>query len=690
MNAFVEKFKEEVREYCERLEAGLLQLEHDPENHQAIDEIFRIMHTMKGSGGMFGFDLLSDVTHDLESLFDLFRSKKQSIDSEIISFTLNSIDGLHHLMVQEPADEHLRLAEKMKAETRQQIARLVPPELVSENEKSAINGFESASGLNQNTFYISFVPNEDIFSNGTNPLYLIDELNALGECNIQVSFDRLPDLSQIDPDKCYISWFLFIATAETVETLNDVFIFVGDNAAVEMFKVAPGNVIRNEAVLAAFLNAQSNNESWDPEGNDIQENENEKEAHLIPEDENDLVKLKEPASGTMHAPAFAKATVDSIRVDSAKIDQYMNLVSELITAQSRMELLTSKLGHSDLELISETFGKLSRQLRNNAFDMSLIPLQSVAVRFKRLIHDLSKSLGKEVSLVTEGLETELDKNIIEKLLEPLLHIVRNSLDHGIESKEERLANGKDPVGTISIKASTVGSCVLIEIRDDGAGLDAEKIRKKAIAKGVLDDQAKISDEEVLRLIFEPGFSTSELVTDVSGRGVGMDVVKKRVQEMRGSVELSTEIGSYTEIKIKLPLSLSIIDGLLTIVGESHYVIPSSVIKKIYIVRRELLKKGLSQVVELEGEQVPYINLHEAFDYAALPPEEQFVVAVSFDSQPFGLVVDEVVHEYQAVIKPLGKVLKGQDVFSGASILGTGQLALVIDANKLIQKYSQIQ
>lgn len=689
MNAFVEKFKEEVREYCERLEAGLLQLEHDPENHQAIDEIFRIMHTMKGSGGMFGFDLLSDVTHDLESLFDLFRSKKQSVDSEIISFTLNSIDGLHHLMVQEPADEHLRLAEKMKAETRQQIARLVPVNLVTENEKSAINGFESTSGLNQNTFYISFVPNEDIFSNGTNPLYLIDELNALGECNIQVSFDRLPDLSQIDPDKCYISWFLFIATAESAETLNDVFIFVGDNAAVEMVKVAPGNVIRNEAVLAAFLNAQASSESWDSEGGDIQENEND-ETYLIPEDENELANLKDTASGTMRAPAFTKATVDSIRVDSAKIDQYMNLVSELITAQSRMELLASKLGHSDLELISETFGKLSRQLRNNAFDMSLIPLQSVAVRFKRLIHDLSKSLGKEVVLVTEGLETELDKNIIEKLLEPLLHIIRNSLDHGIESKEERLSSGKDAVGTISIKASTVGSCVLIEIKDDGAGLDAEKIREKAIAKGILDDQAELSDEEVLQLIFEPGFSTSELVTDVSGRGVGMDVVKKRVEEMRGSVELSTQTGCYTEIKIKLPLSLSIIDGLLTNVGENYYVIPSSVIKKIYIVRRELLKKGFSQVVELESEQVPYINLHEEFAQAALPPEEQFVVVVSFENQQFGLVVDEVIREYQAVIKPLGKVLKGQDVFSGASILGTGQLALVIDANKLIQKYSQLQ
>ncbi len=685
MNSFAEKFKAEVGEYCERLESGLLLLEQDKENDQVIDEIFRIMHSMKGSGGMFGFDLISDVTHDLESLYDLFRNKKHKIDSEVITFTLNSIDGLHHLMVQKPEDEHLARAEELKLATRQQILRLTQEEITPENLKSPVRSSALEQVSNPVTYFISFIPDEDILANGTNPLYLIDELHALGECNIRVSFSQLPALSEINPEKCYLSWNLFIASTENVETLHDVFIFVTKHAQVTIEKVATFNVLQNEAVLSDFLNAKYKNEQWislEPEVQPAIKTE------IIDPDENEEagVLLKSVAEVSKNS-VFAQTTVDSIRVDSLKIDQYMNLVSELITAQSRLEMISTKIKNPDLEQISEAFEKLSRQLRDNAFYMSLIPLQSIAVRFKRLVHDLSKSLEKEVVLVTDGMETELDKNIIEKLIEPILHIIRNSLDHGIESKSARLAGQKDPVGTISIKASTIGSYVQIVIEDDGAGLDLNKIKEKAISKGIFPDLASMTQEEIFHLIFEPGFSTSELITDVSGRGVGMDVVKRRVQEMRGSIEISTEKNRFTRFTIKLPLSLSIIDGLLTSVGESYYVIPSSVIKKIYTIKRELLKTEFRQVVELEGIQFPYINLHQEFENGNHLPEEQFVVVVAFDNQSFGLVVDTVIREYQAVIKPLGRQLKGQDVFSGASILGTGQLALVIDTNKMIQKYS---
>lgn len=685
MKPFVDKFREEVREYLERLESGLLLLEQDPENYQVIDEIFRIMHSMKGSGGMFGFDLISDVTHDLESLYDLFRSKKQRIDPEIISYTLNSIDGLHNLMVQDPTDEHRSLAKKMKLDTQKQIARITLTDFKGQEELPSY-GHQTGSENHQSTYYISFIPNENIFSNGTNPLYLIDELHALGECNVQVSFDKLPDLAKIDTTKCYVSWYLFIATSENIDTLCDVFIFVADNAQIQIDKVSSGNVIQNENILADFLNARSNQEHWEPLESEFQEFE--KTDEILIQDENEEVGILLKSSDEIpKKPGLVQTTVDSIRVDSQKIDQYMNLVSELITAQSRLEVIASKMNSPELELVTETFEKLGRQLRDNAFDMSLIPLQSIAVRFKRLIHDLSKSLDKEVVLVTEGMETELDKNIIERLLEPILHIIRNSMDHGIEIRKERLGKQKAAAGTISIKASTVGSYVQIVIEDDGAGLDSVHIRKKAIAMGILSDQTKVTEEEIYQLIFEPGFSTSELVTDVSGRGIGMDVVRRRVQEMRGSIHLATEKNHFTRFTLKLPLSLSIIDGLLTKVGESYYVIPSSAINKIYTVKHELLKKEFRQVVELEGVQFPYLNMHEEFENGNHIPEEQYVVVVSFENQLFGLVVDSVVREYQAVIKPLGRLLKNQDVFSGASILGTGQLALVIDTNKMIQKYS---
>ena len=683
MNSFVDKFKDEVGEYFERLESGLLLLEHEPENHQVIDEIFRIMHSMKGSGGMFGFDLISEVTHDLESLYDLFRTKKHKVDSEVITFTLNSIDILKKLLVQEPDSEHRLMAEKLISETQQQIARITKIEFKPDYQKlTSGNAFEQPDS-SQITYYISFVPNEDILANGTNPIYLIDELNALGECKFQVNFDRLPSLSEIDPFKCYSSWTLFIATAENIETLRDVFIFVADNAVVQIEKVSAENVISNQKILSDFLNAKLNQEQWIPVEAPIQEIEKKTDEQELEE----VGVLQNTSAKATKNTIFEQTTLDSIRVDSQKIDQYMNLVSELITAHSRMELISSKLKLPELAQLTETFQKLTRQLRDNAFDMSLIPIQSVTVRFKRLIHDLSKSLDKEVVLVTAGMETELDKNIIEKLMEPLMHIIRNSMDHGIENKTVRLAKFKEEVGKISIKASVVGSYVKIEIEDDGAGLDLNRIREKALSSGILSDQEKITDNEIYQLIFEPGFSTSELLTDVSGRGVGMDVVRKRVEEMRGSIEISTEKDRFTRFTINLPLSLSIIDGLLTFVGESYFVIPSSVIRKIYTVRRELLKKEFRQVVELDGLQFPYINMHEEFESENHIPEEQFVVVVSFGNQLFGLVVDEVVREYQAVIKPLGRILKGQDVFSGASILGTGQLALVIDTNKMIQKYS---
>lgn len=686
MNSFVEKFKVEVGEYCERLESGLLQLEHNPENHQVIGDIFRMMHTMKGSGGMFGFDLLSEVTHDLESLFEIFRAKEKMVDPEVINFTLMAVDGLKKLMVENPDDEDRLLAARLKSETQQQIARFTLPD--AESAIADLFYTPNDGGIsesNQTTYYISFQPDEDILSNGTNPLYLIDELNALGECNIQVSSETLPSLEEVDPLKCYISWYLFIATSESIDTLHDVFIFVSNSAQVKIDKVANANVIHQETVLAAFLNAQINGESWQFDEVNTAMPEPSPKAVLLDEPEVSNVLLKLSPEHYKNS-AFDQTTVDSIRVNSVKIDHYMNLVSEFIIAQSRLEQISSRIANQELDQITETFGKLNRQLRDNAFDMSMIPLQSLVVRFKRLIHDLSNSLDKDVVLVTEGMETELDKNLIEKLIEPLLHIIRNSLDHGIESKSERKEKNKNEVGTISLRASTIGSYVQIEIEDDGAGLNTAKIREKAISKGLISGEETMLDRDIYELIFEPGFSTSELVTDVSGRGVGMDVVRRSIQNMRGTIELASEKDKFARFTIKLPLSLSITDGLLTLVGHNYYVIPSTVVQKLHIIATEGLTNEPGQKLELDGTLLPYLNLRKEFRCEGTIPREQYVVVVTYGASRFALIVDEVIREYQAVIKPLSRMFKNQDMFSGASILGSGQLALVIDTNKMIQKY----
>lgn len=682
MNSFSEKFRIEVGEFCERLESGLLQLEQNTDNQQIIAEIFRIMHTMKGSGGMFGFDLISDVTHDLESLFEIFRSGKKAVDSEVISFTLRSVDKIKELLVEDPGKEHYDIANALKAETQQQIARFSEELVEKKDGKVDKADAKTVTDKNATTYFISFIPDENVLKDGTNPLYLIDELNVLGECNIQVSLDRLPELREIDPTKCYVNWYLFIATTESVDTLKEVFLFVASKSEIVIEKISNKNIIHNEALLATYLNARDNNLPW--------------EIHDEPEGEhaNDVLsQIAEPKAllKTEHEigkkDVFGQTVVDSVRVDSVKIDRYMNLVSEFITAQSRLDQLASVLKNPELNYVAETWAKLNRQLRDNAFEMSLIPLQSLEVRFKRLVFDLSKTLNKEIELVTEGLETELDKNIIENLTEPLLHLIRNSIDHGIESKASRLAAKKNAVGKIAIKALTIGSYVQIEIEDDGEGLNVEKIRNKAIAKGFISQTEKIDKEELFHLIFEPGFSTSEELTDISGRGVGLDVVQKAVQNMRGVVEVASEEGMFTRFVIRLPLSLSIIDGLLTKVGRSYFVIPSAVVRKLYAVERIQLKKEFRQVVEFEGVQFPYLNLTEEFEPAMPVPEEQQLVAISYGNHTFGLIVDEIVREYQAVIKPLGRMLKAHDIFSGANILGSGDLALVIDTNKLIQKYS---
>lgn len=685
MNSFVEKFRNEVSDYLERLELGLLILETEPRNKPVIEEIFRLMHSMKGSGGMFGFNLLSEVTHDLESLFELFRTGGYQIDSEVISFTLNSLDELRQLMVLEANTSDLSRAEKLKMEVNAMIARLKKTDTATKLDESFESGGRKIQEKQQVTYFISFVPGEDILINGTNPLYLIDELHALGECNIQVSLEKLPSIFDINPEKCYVSWFLFIATEESRETLNDVFIFVAHQAQLKIEKVSNENVVHDEKIMAGYLNSVESNDGWK-----ITDGQSEHaEDDVIIEHEfsgNQTTGENQDQPKSTDGRSVLSGSVDSIKVDAHKIDRYMNLISELITAQSRLGEISTKLADPELELVAENFEKLGRQLRENAFDMSLVPLQTLAIRFKRLIHDLSKSLDKEVVLLTEGLETELDKNIIEKIFDPLLHIIRNAVDHGIEDKADRLAKNKNEVGSILIKASTVGSSVQIEIEDDGAGLDPVKIRLKALETGRITEADNLSDAEIYSMIFEPGFSTSVLVSDVSGRGVGMDVVKRRIQEMRGTVEVTTEKDQFTRFTLKLPLSVSIIDGLLTVIGQSFYVIPSSAISKIYCSKSEAFKRESQQVINLDDEQIPFLNLHEKFEKESEVPEEQYLVAVFFDNQQFGLVVDEVVREYQAVIKPLGKLLHSQEVFSGASILGTGDLALVIDPVKLIEKY----
>jgi len=380
-------------------------------------------------------------------------------------------------------------------------------------------------------------------------------------------------------------------------------------------------------------------------------------------------------------------TAASIRVSSDKLDHLMNLVSELVTTQARLSLFAEQTNVPGLAPIVENVHKLTRQLRDIAFSIVLIPIENLFGRFQRLVRDLSAELHKEVDFIVEGADTELDKTIIENLSDPLMHIIRNSMDHGIEDARVRIANGKPAKGKIHLKAFYSGASVIIQVSDDGAGIDPEIIHAKAISKGLVPSDKKMSKKEILDLIFLPGFSTAKKVTDVSGRGVGMDVVKKKISDIRGEVDVESEVGKGTTITIKLPLTLSIIDGLLVSIDSSHFVIPLSSIDKIYAVDKESIYSSFNNLVTLDGTQIPFFSLRKEFNLQPSNEELEQVVVVNFEDNRVGLVVDYVIGEYQAVLKPLGKHYKSHDIFSGATILGDGTVALVMDTNKIIKMFA---
>jgi len=383
--------------------------------------------------------------------------------------------------------------------------------------------------------------------------------------------------------------------------------------------------------------------------------------------------------------------ISSIRVGSDKLDNLINWVSELVTIQAQLTLFTKENNYPGLDPISEEIEKISRRLRDDVFSIRLIPIANMVTRFQRLVRELSNELGKDVIFETKGTETELDKNMIEMLIDPIMHIIRNSLDHGIESNtQERISNGKNPKGVITLNSFYSGTNVYIEIIDDGRGIDPEAIRRKAVEKGLISDDVLLSEKEIYDLVFAPGFSTAKEITKVSGRGVGMDVVRQKISELRGDVEMRSKKGKGTTVSIKLPLTLSIIDGLLVRIEKTRFVIPLSAVHKIYEFKHSEIKNAINNLFLADDKRVPFIYLRKAFNIEGTPPEIERIVNVEFQDTFMGLTVDEIIGEYQAVLKPLGQMYKDVDIISGATILGDGTVALVLDPNRVINEFANIE
>lgn len=655
-----EAFREETTELLSGLEEGLLELENNPDDTELIARIFRALHTIKGSSGMFGFNEISILTHDIENIFDRIRAGRYSVNRQIIESTLCACDLIRKML-----SDNNSVANSIEYKNIIKLFSCFTNDAaVDQNPDSELFCTEETIDNNSiSTFRITFKPSADIFLSGTNPLLLINELLSLGSGTVQAFTDNIPFIEALQPEKCYFWWEVILVTSKTAHDIEDVFIFVEGDSEIKIEKLSSQENKKEEdetltSYVAYTLDDNSNNQNLTSAVNK---------------------KSKQDKSKDID-------TVSSIRVSAEKLDKLVNLVGELVTVQARLSQTSAELKNNELAGISEEVERLTWELRDSALNIRMVPIGTLFNKFNRLVRDLSKELGKEINLLTEGADTELDKSIIERLSDPLIHLIRNSIDHGIEPIEERIKRGKLASGQIMISARHSGTNIEIEISDDGAGIDKEAVLRKAAANGLIIGDSNLSEKDIYNLIFHPGFSTAQKVTSVSGRGVGMDVVKRTIESLRGSIDVSSSEAAGTTITLKIPLTLAIIEGLLVIIGEDHYIIPLSYVEECIELTRETKEKSHGRnLIKLRGEIIPYISLRENFEIKGTPPEIQQVVVINNENVKTGFVVDKVIGEHQTVIKSLGRFYAHIENISGATILGDGTVALILDMNKLIKE-----
>lgn len=673
MDSLQKAYIEEAQDLFESLEQALLEMERTPEKPELIEEVFRVMHTLKGNSSMFGYERITELVHDLETIYDLVREGKMNISGEILNQTFATLDHLRR-SIEDPNLENPN-NRRIQDELVLKINFLLKGGGQSERSVDDLK-LDTVSSKEINTYHINFVPDEDIMANGTNLLYLIDELHSLGKCIAVPHFFNLPDLKDFQVERCYASWDIFLATDAGESCIQEVFIFVEDQAQITINLLETKNLLSDKDFVASVSQGHFGDENIDV--NAISQ-------HINPVTEIQTTEeVKLPVTETKD---LKEKAVSSVRVSSDKLDGLMNIVSEMVTTQASLSLHSDNNYNPGLEIISENVEKLTRKLRDTAFAMTLIPVNKLFSRFQRMIRDFSHEMDKDVRLVTVGGETELDKGIIENLTDPLMHILRNSMDHGIEDARTRTKLGKPEKGTVLLKAFHSGANVHILIKDDGSGIDTEAVRSKAIAKGLISPDATLSKKEILDLVFIPGFSTAEEITDVSGRGVGMDVVRRQIEEIRGEVEIESKLNEGTTITIMIPLTLSIIDGLLVRIDETFLILPLSVVEKIHPVGYDQIEGAFNNLIALDDQQLPFLDLRDEFDIQENRPENAQVVVVAYEEKRMGLSIDEVIGEYQAVIKPVGYHYRNLDIISGATILGDGTVALVLDTNRVIRNFT---
>ncbi|WP_243373058.1 chemotaxis protein CheA [Geotalea sp. SG265] len=691
MDQHQQAFKEEAYELLAELETSLLELEERPEDEEVIGRVFRAMHTIKGSGAMFGFEDIAAFTHEVETVFDLVRNGKIPVTKNLVNITLAARDQIKAML--DASAEGGMVDEFRTAEIIGVLKGMLPeaessspedPQPAKEATKEPKESFEV-------TYRIRFEPDRGIFMRGINPLSLIKELRELGPCRVVAQLANLLPLEEMDAESCYVYWDVILTTKQGIDAIRDVFIFVEDDCELKIDAIDSGDAFGGEAGSKRLGEILMERGDLSPEELKSILSQQKKFGEIAVA--NGLVEPEKIVSALVEQQHVkevrqerqSQESASSIRVPAEKLDVLVNLVGELVTVQARLSQTSA--GRKDAELLSiaEEVERLTAELRDNALNIRMLPIGTTFSKFKRLVRDLSNELGKKIEMETSGAETELDKTVIEKLNDPLVHLIRNSIDHGIEMPEERAAAGKPAQGTIHLGAVHSGDSVFITITDDGAGLDKEAIRAKAMEKGLIPPGVELSEKEIFAQIFEPGFSTAKKVSSVSGRGVGMDVVKRAIEALRGTIELNSKRGEGTTITVKIPLTLAIIESLLVQIGGDRFLLPLSLVDEcVELTDSDIEKSHGRNLANVREHLVPYIPLREKFRITGDPPEIQQIVITQVSGMRVGVVVDHVIGEHQTVIKSLGRAYKNVEGISGATILGDGAVALIVDIPQLVK------
>ncbi|MGR9170905.1 chemotaxis protein CheA [Rhizobium sp. KDH_Rht_773_N] len=659
-------FRMEAAECLEAIEAGLLDLTHDLENKDLVDAVFRGLHTLKGSGAMFGFEALAAFTHHCETAFDRVRKGEVPATAELVAAVLAAQDHMRAL-VEQPDADHGDTGQKLLAQLQAAVGGKA--EAKEATAPAAAASAVAAPARKKTTWRIRFSLPANSMANGTNPLGLLDELRDLGECTVRANTAGIPPLADLVPTELYVSWEVVLTSEQDRSAIDDVFIFVMDDMELDVQELTgpqadPAEAKKDAAPVAAASVAPV--PAAAPEFRPVE-----------------AVPAKRETPAPAQAAAQAKAQ-ENVRVPAERLDELMDRVGELVIAQSRLSQLASSSSDIALRSVSEEIERLSGELRDTMMVLRMVPVGTLFSRFRRLVHDLARETGKVIELVTEGETTEVDKTVIERLADPLVHLVRNSIDHGLEPPAERLAAGKAEAGTVTLAARQSGGEVIISIKDDGRGINRDRVRAKAESSGLIAPGQPLSDQELLQLIFAPGFSTAAQITNLSGRGVGMDVVKKTVEALRGAIDIVSLPGQGSEVSLRIPLTLAIIDGLLVRVGSGRYVIPLSAVEECLelSLEEDLRSRGRS-FISLRDSLVPFLRLRDLFRTGTKPDVHQKVVVISTGTERVGLVVDQIIGDHQTVIKSMSKLHNDVATFSGATILGDGSVALILDVGHLV-------